>query len=413
MDSLSRRQALAAAALAAGAGSLSAPAAADAATSSSASSSSAPPASSGTSWHRRPPTITREPFGQVDGVTVYRYTLAAGNGLTVKILTYGGIVQAVQVPDERGRPVDLTLGFATVDDYVAHNSPAAGGGVYFGALIGRYANRIAKGTFTLDGVTYQIPVNNNGNALHGGTIGFDKKIWTPSVSTGRDSVSLRLEYVSPDGEMGFPGTLTTQATYTLDNDGRLTLVFHATTDKPTVVNLTNHTYWNLAGESSGNVYGQVLRLNADRFTPVDTTQIPTGQILTVHGTPMDFTRPTAIGARIAEDNPQLLIGQGYDLNWVVDGPAGGAPRLAARALDPRSGRTLTVRTTQPGIQFYSGNFLTGTLVGIGDTVYRQSYGFALETQNFPDAPNHPNFPSAVLRPGQVYEQTTVYEISGF
>src|SRR6185437_5709374 len=203
------------------------------------------------------------------------------------------------------------------------------------------------------------------------------------------------EYISPDGEMGFPGTLTTQATYTLDNRGRLTLTFHSTTDKPTVINLTNHTYWNLAGESSGNVYDQLLYLNAN------------------HVTPMDFTRPTAIGAHIAVNDPQLLIGQGYDVNWVVNGPAGAAPRLAARAVDPHSGRVLTIYTTQPGIQFYSGNFLTGTLVGTGNTVYRQSYGFALETQNFPDAPNHPNFPSAVLRPGQVYRQTSVYEISGF
>jgi len=403
MNSLSRRQALAAAALAAGAGTLAAPAANAAADSSSSAAAS----------HGRRPTISREPFGQINGAVVYRYTLTAGNGLTVRILTYGGIVQTVQVPDRRGHPVDLVLGFATLDDYVAHNSPAAGGGVYFGALIGRYANRIAKGTFTLDGVTYHIPINNNGNALHGGTVGFDQKIWTPSASSGHDSVSLRLEYVSPDGEMGFPGTLTTQATYTLDNRGRLTLTFHSTTDKPTVINLTNHTYWNLAGESSGNVYDQLLYLNANHFTPVDSTQIPTGQVAPVHGTPMDFTRPTAIGAHIAVNDPQLLIGQGYDVNWVVNGPAGAAPRLAARAVDPHSGRVLTIYTTQPGIQFYSGNFLAGTLVGTGNTVYRQSYGFALETQNFPDAPNHPNFPSAVLRPGQVYQQTSVYEISGF
>jgi len=403
MNSLSRRQALAAAALAAGAGTLAAPAANAAADSSSSAAAS----------HGRRPTISREPFGQINGAVVYRYTLTAGNGLTVRILTYGGIVQTVLVPDRRGHPVDLVLGFATLDDYVAHNSPAAGGGVYFGALIGRYANRIAKGAFTLDGVTYHIPINNNGNALHGGTVGFDQKIWTPSASSGHDSVSLRLEYVSPDGAMGFPGTLTTQATYTLDNRGRLTLTFHSTTDKPTVINLTNHTYWNLAGESSGNVYDQLLYLNANHFTPVDSTQIPTGQVAPVHGTPMDFTRPTAIGAHIAVNDPQLLIGQGYDVNWVVNGPAGAAPRLAARAVDPHSGRVLTIYTTQPGIQFYSGNFLTGTLVGTGNTVYRQSYGFALETQNFPDAPNHPNFPSAVLRPGQVYRQTSVYEISGF
>jgi aldose 1-epimerase len=406
VTSVSRREALTAAVVA-GTGALIPAAPAAAAAPGAASRSGSP----GPSGHQ--PTITRERFGQVGGAQVYRYTLAAGNGMTVKILTYGGIVQCVQVPDGHGRPVDIVLGFASLDDYVAHNSPAAGGGVYFGALIGRYANRIAKGTFTLDGVTYHIPVNNNGNALHGGTIGFDKKVWTPRASTGRDAVSLHLEYVSPDGEMGFPGTLTTQATYTLDNAGRLTLSFEATTDKPTVVNLTNHTYWNLAGESSGNVYGHLLYLNADRYTPVDSTQIPTGAIVPVRGTPMDFTRPTAIGARIAVNDPQLLIGQGYDLNWVLNGHGGPAPALAARAVDPRSGRALTVWTTQPGIQFYSGNFLTGTLVGSGNTVYRQSYGFALETQHYPDSPNQPGFPSTVLRPGQTYRHTTVYEISGF
>jgi aldose 1-epimerase len=396
MTSLSRRQALTAAA-AAGAGALAAPGAAHA---------SAPS-------HPHAPTISREPFGRVGDAAVYRYTLRAADGLTVKILTYGGIVQSVQVPDGRGRPLDIALGFATLDDYIAHNSPEAGGGVYFGALVGRYANRIAKGAFTLDGVTYQVPVNNNGNALHGGTSGFDKKVWTPTAEHGPDSVGLRLEYISPDGEMGFPGTLTTQATYTLDNSGRLTLTFRATTDKPTVVNLTNHTYWNLAGESSGDVYGHLLRLGAGRYTPVDATQIPTGQLLPVRGTPMDFTRPTAIGARVAQADPQLLTGQGYDLNWALDTGGATEPVPAARAADPHSGRTLTVWTTQPGIQFYSGNFLTGTLVGTGNTAYRQSYGFALETQNFPDAPNHPDFPSSVLRPGQVYRHSTVYHLSGY
>ncbi|WP_326852641.1 aldose epimerase family protein [Actinocrinis sp.] len=356
------------------------------------------------------PTITQELFGHVDGVPVFRYTLANSGGLTVRILTYGGIVQSVAVPDGHGRPVNLTLGLPTLADYVAHNSPGAGGGVYFGALIGRYANRIGKGTFTLDGVTYHVPVNNNGNALHGGTAGFDKKLWTPAVESGADSVGLRLQYVSPDGEMGFPGTLTTQATYTLDNAGRLTLAFHATTDRPTVVNLTNHTYWNLAGESSGNVYSQQLYLNANHFTPSDATLIPTGAILPVTGTPLDFTRPTAIGARIAQDDPQLLNGQGYDLNWVLADHSGELA-MAARAVDERSGRSLTVWTTQPGMQFYSGNFLTGALVGTGGAVYRQSYGFALETQHYPDSPNHPDFPSTVLRPGEVYEQTTVFHVA--
>jgi len=394
MTSLSRRQAVAAAAAVAGTATVAAPASASAAS------------------RGGPPTIQEELFGHVDGAPVFRYTLTNAGGLTVKILTYGGIVQQVLVPDGHGRHVNVVLGFATLADYVAHNSPAAGGGVYFGALIGRYANRIAKGTFTLDGVTYHIPINNNGNALHGGTSGFDQKIWTASVEHGAESVSLHLVDVSPDGEMGFPGTLTTQATYTLDNHGRLTLKFHATTDKATVVNLTNHSYWNLAGESAGDVYDTELMIAASHYTPVDSTQIPTGVIAPVAGTPNDFRHPTAIGARIAQDDPQLLIGQGYDLNWVLDGHGGGSPALAARAVEPRSGRTLTVWTTQPGIQFYSGNFLTGALVGTGDTAYRQSYGFALETQHYPDAPNHPNFPSTVLRPGQIHEQTTVFGISG-
>jgi len=393
MTSMSRRQAMSAAAAAATAGALASPAHATSAA------------------HGGPPTISEEFFGKVDGTPVFRYTLANGAGLTVKLLTYGGIVQSVLVPDGRGRSVNVALGFPTLADYVAHNSPAAGGGVYFGALIGRFANRIAKGMFTLDGVTYQVPVNNNGNALHGGTIGFDKKIWTASTESSADSVSLHLEYVSPDGEMGFPGNLATRATYTLDNSGRLALKFHATTDKATVVNLTNHSYWNLAGESSGAVYGQQLYLNASHYTPVDSTQIPTGAILPIAGTPLDFTHPTTIGAHIAADNPQLLIGQGYDLNWVLNEHGGGALAPAARAVDTHSGRTLTVWTTQPGVQFYSGNFLTGALIGTGDTAYRQSYGFALETQHYPDAPNHPNFPSTVLRPGQTYEHTTVYQLS--
>jgi aldose 1-epimerase len=358
-----------------------------------------------------PPTIEQEPFGSVGGVAVSRYTLRNGAGMTVKILTYGGIVQSVTVPDGPGGTIDVALGFPTLDDYVAHNSPIAGGGVYFGALIGRYANRIALGRFTLDGVTYQVPVNNNGNALHGGTAGFDQKVWAASTQHGADTVSLRLEYVSPDGEMGFPGTLTTVATYTLDNANRLSLTFHATTDKPTVVNLTNHSYWNLAGESSGDVYEQSLWLNSELYTPVDATQIPTGTVNPTSGTPLDFAHPSAIGARVADADQQLLIGQGYDLNWVLRSGPNAHPVLAARARDPHSGRTLSISTTQPGIQFYSGNFLTGTLVGSGGTAYRQSYGFALETQHYPDSPNHPNFPSTVLRPGQVYQHTTVFELT--
>lgn len=361
--------------------------------------------------HGSGPTISApEFFGQVSGTSVYRYTLSSGNGETVKILTYGGIIQSLTAPDRSGHEADVVLGFPTLADYETYNSPTAGGGVYFGALIGRYANRIAKGTFTLDGVTYHVPINNNGNSLHGGTVGFNQKIWSAKVIHGQGTVGLQLTYVSPNGEMGYPGTLTTVATYTLDGANRLTLHFTATTDAPTVVNLTNHSYWNLAGEASGDIYHQLLTINANSYTPTDTTQIPTGQITPVGGTPFDFTKPTAIGARINVGDPQLLIGQGYDHNWVLNKPSPSAMTLAAAAVDPASGRTLSIYTTQPGIQFYSGNFLTGTLTGTSGHVYRQSYGFALETQHFPDSPNEPSFPTTTLNPGQTYNQTTVYQV---
>jgi len=357
------------------------------------------------------PTISEEPFGSVGGQSVDRFTLANGRGMTVRILTYGGIIQELTVPDRFGHEANVVLGFPTLADYVAHNSPVAGGGVYFGALIGRYANRIAKGTFTLDGQTFHVPVNNNGNSLHGGTIGFDKKVWSATAIHGAENVGLRLAYVSPNGEMGYPGTLTSVVTYTLDNANRLGIHYQATTDAPTIVNLTNHSYFNLDGEASGDIYHQQLLINADRFTPTDSTQIPTGQLDTVAGTPMDFTRLTPIGARINENDQQLLTGQGYDLNWVLNRTHGDPLAFAARAIDPVSGRVLSIYTTQPGVQFYSGNFLTGTLVGTSGHAYRQSDGFALETQHFPDSPNHANFPSTVLRPGQAYDQTTVFQLS--
>ena len=348
-------------------------------------------------------TITGEPFGEVDGSPVSRFTLASPSGVTVRILTFGGIVQSVHVPGADGRPVDIALGFATLDEYVASHGVG-----FFGALIGRYANRIAKGEFTLDGTAYRIPVNNMGNALHGGPEGFDRMIWTPTVVHGPGAVGLRLRHVSPDGEMGFPGTLTTDATYTLDDSGRLTLDFHATTDRATVVNLTNHAYWNLTGDPTRSIEDHVLQINARAYTPVDPTLIPTGDAAPVAGTPFDFTTPTAIGARIAEPHPQLLVAGGgcYDLNWVLDGPAGPEPAVAAVVLDPSSGRTLTVRTTQPGLQFYTGVFQAK---GDSDNDVER-HGIALEPQHFPDSPNRPDFPSAVLRPGAAYRHTISYEI---
>jgi aldose 1-epimerase len=360
--------------------------------------------------HGRPPTVSKEYFGQADGKAVHRYTLANARGMRVRILSYGGIIQTLEVPDRHGHSDNVVLGFPTLADYVAKNSPASGG-PYFGALIGRYANRIAKGTFTLDGKTYHVPINNNGNSLHGGTDGFNQRVWDVTEVTGKGTAGLRLTLVSPDGDQGYPGTLTTTVEYTLDNQNRLTISYHATTDKPTVLNLTNHTYWNLDGESSGDIYGQKLMLNADRYTPTDSTQIPTGELTPVKGTPFDLRRPTAIGDHVADNDPQLLTGQGYDHNWVLDRQNDGSLALAARASDPESGRVLTVETTEPGIQFYSGNFLDGTLVGTGGKTYRQGYGFALETQHFPDSPNRANFPGTVLRPGQTYQTTTVFALN--
>ncbi|NUS44121.1 MAG: galactose mutarotase [Mycobacteriaceae bacterium] len=349
--------------------------------------------------------MSTEPFGRVGDTAVTRYTLANDKGMRVRILDYGGIVQSLEAPDRAGRAANVVLGFPTLADYVAKNSPAAGG-PYFGAIAGRYANRIAKGLFTLDGKTYTVPVNNNGNSLHGGSSGFDQKVWRARQEGG----SLRLEYVSAAGEMGYPGALTAVVTYSLDNDNRLTVDYHATTDAPTVVNLTNHSYWNLAGESAGPVYDHKLTLNADRYTPVDGTQIPTGRLEPVADTPMDFTKPAVIGSRIGADNPQLKIGRGYDHNWVINRPDDSALVQAAVLEDPMSGRTLTVSTTQPGIQCYTGNFLTGDLLGTSNHAYRQGAGVALETQHFPDSPNHPDFPSTVLRPGQTYHQVTVYQL---
>ena len=356
------------------------------------------------------PSITKEPFGTANGQQVFRYTLTNSHGMRVRILTYGGIVQTIEVPDRHGHFTNVALGFPTTADYVAHNNP----GPYFGAIIGRYANRIAKGTFTLDGKTYHLPINNPPNSLHGGFKGFDTKVWTvEGTDKDKDSVSLRLSLVSPDGDQGYPGRLTAHVSYTLTNRNEIRVNYRATTNAPTIVNLTNHSYFNLSGEGSGTIYGEKMFINASHYTPVDSTLIPTGEIAPLAGTPLDFSKPTPIGARIRDNFEQLVFGRGYDHNFVLNRPAGDTTslELAARVTDPASGRVLELFTDQPGMQFYSGNFLDGTLYGTSGHEYRQSDGFALETQHFPDSPNHPNFPSTVLRPGQVYRTTTVYRFS--
>jgi aldose 1-epimerase len=324
--------------------------------------------------------------------------------MRVRILTYGGIIQAIEVPDREGNIANVVLGFHTLDDYRTKNP-------YFGTITGRYANRIAAGRFTLGDKTYQLAINNDPNALHGGIEGFDKKVWAAREATESDGVGLELTYSSPDGEEGYPGNLAAKVTYRVTNDNELAIEYEATTDAPTVVNLTSHSYFNLAGEGSGSILDHELMLNASAFTPVDATLIPTGEIAKVAGGPMDFTQPTAIGARIRDGDEQLVFGRGYDHNWVLDKPTSGEMTLAARVHEPKSGRVMEIHTTEPGIQFYAGNFLDASLVGTSGKMYRQSDGFCLETQHFPDSPNKPDFPSTVLEPGETYKTTTIHRFT--
>jgi aldose 1-epimerase len=356
-----------------------------------------------------PPRVEQDVFGTTpDGVTIDRYTLTNGHGVRVRILTYGGIIQTVEVPDRDGRIANVALGFSNLTGYLTDNSP------YFGAIIGRYGNRIAAGRFTLDGVSYELATNNNGvNHLHGGDLGFDKRVWAAAEIHEDATAGLRLRYVSPSGEESYPGTLTITVDYRLTPDNTIRIDYRATTDAPTIVNLTNHSYFNLAGDGTGDINGHELTINASRYTPVDAALIPTGSVDPVAGTPMDFRRPTAIGERIRDGAfEQLVFGRGYDHNYVLDrrDPTLRELEFAARVTEERSGRVLTVHTTEPGIQFYSGNFLDSTLTGTSGKLYRAGDGFALETQHFPDSPNHPDFPSTVLRPGQTYHSATTYQL---
>jgi len=340
--------------------------------------------------------IQKDKFGAMpDGTVVDQYTLDNGNGVKATLVTFGAMLTSVETPDRNGKWTNITLNLQTLDAYLA-------GHPFFGSIAGRYANRIAKGRFTLDGAEYQLAANNGPNHLHGGLKGFDKVVWKAEPIGGEGQVGVKFTYVSPNGEEGYPGTLTATVVYTLTADNQLRMEYTATTDKATPVNLTNHAYWNLAGAASGGILQHQLMINADRYLPVDDTLIPEGPLAPVKGTPMDFTQPTAIGLRIAQ------VKGGYDHCYVLNKRKAGEMSLAARVVEPRSGRTMEIYTTQPGIQLYSGNFLDGSLKSAG-VVYEKHHGFCLETEHFPDSPNRPEYPSTILRPGETYHEVTVHK----
>jgi len=346
--------------------------------------------------------IQQQPFGTVDGRAITLYTLTNSHGMQVRAMNYGGIIVSIRVADRNGEFADVVLGHENLEGY-RPNPP------YFGAIVGRYANRIANGTFTLDGKTYTLPKNDGPNTLHGGVKRtFDKVVWDAELLKGKTGVAF--SYFSKDGEEGFPGNLRVKVTYTLTNANALEIDYEATTDKATPINLSQHSYFNLKGEGNGDILDHEIMINADRFTPVDKNLIPTGELRPVKGTPFDFTTQTKIGARIDDNYDQLVLGHGYDHNFVINRQVGGLV-LAARVYEPTTGRTLEVSTTQPGVQFYTGNFLDGTITGKQGHVYKRRYGFCLETQHFPDSPNHPDFPNTILRPGETFQQKTVFKFS--
>ena len=348
--------------------------------------------------------VKQEPYGTADGKQVSLFTLTNRKGAEARITNYGGIVVSLKVPDRKGQLDDVVLGFDTLDEYTAGNPP------YFGALIGRYANRIALGRFKLNGVEYKLATNNDPNHLHGGVKGFDKVVWDARPLKTRTGAALELTYLSRDGEEGYPGNLRARVVYTLTENNELRIDYSATTDKDTIVALTHHSYFNLKGQGNGDILDHQLMLNASRFTPIDATSIPTGELRAVKGTPFDFTKPMALGSRIDQADEQLKNGSGYDHNYVINGRAG-VLRKAAEAYEATTGRVMEVWTTEPGVQLYTGNFLTAGLKGKDGKTYDKRYGFCLETQHFPDSPNHPNFPSTVLRRGGRYSTTTIYRFS--
>lgn len=345
-------------------------------------------------------TITKQAWGNLpSGESIDLYTLRNEKGVEVTITNFGGKIVTLKVPDRAGKLEDVVLGYDSLEPYTKPNP-------FFGTLVGRYANRIANGRFSLDGKTYTLVKNNGPNSLHGGARGFDKVVWTPAII----GETLQLKYVSKDGEEGYPGTLSATVMYSLSSDSGLQIYYEATTDKDTVVNLTNHSYFNLAGHANGHILDHQLTINADKFTPVNDTLIPTGELKSVQGTPFDFRTPTAIGARINSTDQQIQYGQGYDHNFVLNLAASG-PSLVARVFDPHSGRTMEVHTTQPGLQFYTGNHLEGEIKGKEGAIYRFRSGYCFETQHFPDSPNQPSFPTTILKPGETYRQTTIFWFS--
>jgi aldose 1-epimerase len=346
--------------------------------------------------------VTSQPFGTQGGRPVQLFTLTNSHGVEVKAMNYGGIIVSIRVPDRKGQFADIVLGHETMEGYVP-NPP------YIGAIVGRYANRIAGGTFNLDGKTYNLPKNDGPNTLHGGTDKtFNKVVWDGEAL--KDKAGVAFTYVSKDGDDGFPGNAKIKVTYTLNDDNELAIDYEATTDKTTVVNLSQHSYFNLAGEGTGDILNHEIMINADRFTPVDKNLIPTGELRPVKGTPLDFSTQTKVGARIDDTYDQMVLAHGYDHNWVINRKGDGLT-LAARVYEPTSGRVMEVSTTQPGVQFYTGNFLDGTVTGKHGHVYKRRFGLCLETQHFPDSPNHPDFPTTTLKPGETFKSKTVFKFS--